>query len=496
MPLPPTPLQQAVAAWTQLLGPDCCVAGADARAQGYEYDVGEYDKRVIPAILYPTSPVDVQAIVRVANTYKIPLYSLSLGKNWGLGSRQPVQHHGVAVDLSHMQQIRTLNLDEGHVIIEPGVTQQALSDALASTAYIANLTASTPETSVVGNVLDKGIGFYRHRVEDLLGIEVVLGDGNLVHIGGYWPMGQARFYFPSGLGPTLTPLFLQSNFGIVTACALKLIPRPETLHILYATLASDRLEQGLAVVKQLRADQTLNSVIKLYNAHAFHAYSGQQASAEDQTYHVMAALHGSTAWVRHVGPFVANTLQQSHYFDTVTILDQDGLTRAPQLIQVLARVFAGQPTRFAVQQALALRHAGECGDVDRVSRQGLLFIIPVVPLTGAAILQTLAILDKCSLRYQIPINTTINVLSESAVEMVSSIIFRRAPESIRQAHLLKKRLVEAFYHHDIPLMRLDIDAQNDTQVFLQANYKDVLVQLKHLFDPNLIIAPGRYIPQA
>jgi 4-cresol dehydrogenase (hydroxylating) flavoprotein subunit len=269
----PTPLQQAVAAWTQLLGAEGCISGTDARVQAYGHDIGEYARRVIAAIVYPASPVDVQAIVRVANIHHIPLYSLSIGKNWGLGSRQPVEHHSVVVDLSRMQQIRTINLDEGYAIVEPGVTQQALSDALASTAYIANFTASIPETSLVGNVLDKGIGLYRHRVDDLLGVEVVLGDGTLVHVGGYWPLGRAMFYSPSGLGPTLTPLFLQSNFGIVTACVLKLVPRPETIHILYATLAADRLAQALAVLKQLRCDHVLNTVIKLYNAHAFHKLS-------------------------------------------------------------------------------------------------------------------------------------------------------------------------------------------------------------------------------
>ena len=167
----PTPLQQAVAAWTRLLGAEGCISGTDARVQAYGHDIGEYARRVIAAIVYPASPVDVQAIVRVANIHHIPLYSLSIGKNWGLGSRQPVEHHSVVVDLSRMQQIRTINLDEGYAIVEPGVTQQALSDALASTAYIANFTASMPETSLVGNVLDKGIGLYRHRVDDLLGVE-------------------------------------------------------------------------------------------------------------------------------------------------------------------------------------------------------------------------------------------------------------------------------------------------------------------------------------
>lgn len=213
-------LPHAMAAWRDLLGPERCLAGTDARALAYSDDVGEYARRAIPAVLCPETPVDVQALVRVANTRHIPLYCTSAGKNWGLGSRQPVAQRGVVVDLSRLRHVRTLNLDEGYVIVEPGVTQQALRDALSSTPFIANFTASTPETSVVANLLDKGIGLHRHRVEDLLGVEVVTGEGTLVHVGGYCPQGQPRLHFPSGLGPTLTPLFLQSNFGIVTACAL------------------------------------------------------------------------------------------------------------------------------------------------------------------------------------------------------------------------------------------------------------------------------------
>lgn len=180
MHTPSTPLQHAMAAWTQLLGAARCIAGTDEKAQTYGHDVGEYAQRAISAIVYPASPSELQSIVRVAKTHHIPLYSLSIGKNWGLGSRQAVEHRGVVVDLGRMQQIRTVNLDEGYAIVEPGVTQQALSDALASTNYIANFTASTPETSLVGNVLDNGIGLYRHRVDDLLGLEVVLGDGRLI----------------------------------------------------------------------------------------------------------------------------------------------------------------------------------------------------------------------------------------------------------------------------------------------------------------------------
>jgi 4-cresol dehydrogenase (hydroxylating) flavoprotein subunit len=487
--------EKAVAEWTSLLGVERCLPGTDARVQAYQRDVGEYAPRAIPAILYPESLVEVQRLVRVANVHRVPLYSVSTGKNWGMGSRQPVEGPGVVVDLSRMNSIRAIDLDQGHAIVEPGVTQQALSEALIRTAYIANFTASTPETSLVGNVLDKGIGLYRHRVDDLLGIEVVTGAGDLLRVGGHWPMGRAMFHFPSGLGPTLTSLFLQSNFGIVTACVLKLIPRPETLHVLYATLAAERLPEALPVLKQLRAEHALEAVVKLYNAQAFHAYSGRTAAAGDRTFHLVGTVHGADRWVRHVSPYVADTLHQARCFDDVTVLRQDELLRAPQLVQALARIFAGLPTHFAVQRALALGGSEDCQEVDRVAPKGLIFIIPVVPLSGDAVREVLAVLEHFSKRHGVPINATINILSEHAIEMVSSILFDRTRESSERAHMVKHAILEELGRRDIPLMRLDIDSQN-AEIFTEKNYRDVLVKLKRLFDPNEVIAPGRYIPRA
>src|SRR5262245_21907631 len=182
-----------MAPWTAALGADRCIAGTDPRARAYAHDVGEFSRREIAAILYPESPAEVQAIVRIANAHRVRLYSLSTGKNWGLGSRQPIEDGGVIVDLGRMDRIRAINAEEEYAIVEPGVTQQALSDALAGTTCIPNLTASTPESSLIGNMLDKGIGMYRHRVDDLLGVEAVTGYGELISAGGYWPMGSAMF---------------------------------------------------------------------------------------------------------------------------------------------------------------------------------------------------------------------------------------------------------------------------------------------------------------
>ena len=98
-------------------------------------------------------------------------------------------------------------------------------------------------------------------------------------------------------------------------------------------------------------------------------------------------------------------------------------------------------------------------------------------------------------RHRVAINTTLNLLSDTAVEMVSSILFDRTPEQIQRVHAVKRDVMERLGRHDVPLMRLDIDAQNDGGLFADESYRDLLVRLKRLFDPNGVIAPGRYIPQ-
>ena len=66
---------------------------------------------------------EVAAVVRIARQFRVPLYPLSTGMNWGLGSRLPVVSGAVVVDLRRMNAIRALSSDELYATVEPGVTQ-------------------------------------------------------------------------------------------------------------------------------------------------------------------------------------------------------------------------------------------------------------------------------------------------------------------------------------------------------------------------------------
>ena len=109
--------------------------GAAAQAE-----LSESVPRRIPAILYPATLVEVQQIVDEARARGTPLYPVSTGMNWGLGSRHPVRDDCVLVDLRRLDRMREVDLAHGYAVIEAGVSQHALVQRLEGTAWMLNVT--------------------------------------------------------------------------------------------------------------------------------------------------------------------------------------------------------------------------------------------------------------------------------------------------------------------------------------------------------------------
>nr|MCU0768696.1 FAD-dependent oxidoreductase [Burkholderiaceae bacterium] len=110
-------------------------------------DLSESSPRRIPAILHPTTLREVQDIVDAARANGTPLYSVSTGMNWGLGSRHPVRDDCALVDLRRLDRIRDLNLAHGYAFIEAGVSQHALAQQLEGTPWMLNVTTSCKDSS-------------------------------------------------------------------------------------------------------------------------------------------------------------------------------------------------------------------------------------------------------------------------------------------------------------------------------------------------------------
>ena len=184
------------------------------------------------AAVAPGTAEEVQAIVRLANEHRIPLWPISRGKNLGYGTAAPRLPGSVVLDLGRMRRILELDAKLAYCVIEPGVSFFDLYEHIQRAG--ADLWMSVPGNawgSVVGNALDRGIGYtpYGVHTRNICGLEVVLPDGDLLRTGmGAMANSRTWHLFPYGFGPSWDQAFVQSNMGVVTKMGMWLMPAPES----------------------------------------------------------------------------------------------------------------------------------------------------------------------------------------------------------------------------------------------------------------------------
>src|SRR5216684_521863 len=208
----------------------------------YECD-GLTNFRVMPrAVLLPTSTKQVQAIVRLCHRGKIPF--VARGSGTGLsGGALPVEN-GIVVSLARMNHILEVDFLNARVIVEPGVINLDVTGRVQPQEYFyAPDPSSQSVCSIGGNVAENAGGAhclkYGFTTTHVLGLEVVLPDGSLVHFGG------KTLDTP---GYDLAGVFVGSEgtLGIATKIILRIVKRPEIIQTLLAAFNSTN-EAGAAV---------------------------------------------------------------------------------------------------------------------------------------------------------------------------------------------------------------------------------------------------------
>ena len=242
---------------TTIVGPTHCIGEPEQLSKLAENTLSV--ERTLVAAVYPESTAQVAALVQLARQTGVPLYPVSRGRNVGYGDSAPVEDGHVLLSLSRMRAIREYDAQLGQVVIESGVSQQDLFIFLQQrqAPYWMDATGAGLEASIVGNTLEGGFGHTplgNHR-EGFTDAEVVLGDGRIIRTG----------RFP-GCGPDLKGLFVQSNFGVVTAMRVWLMPVPE--HFESFVIRSERPD-GLGPIvdalRTLRMEGVITSCVHIAN---------------------------------------------------------------------------------------------------------------------------------------------------------------------------------------------------------------------------------------
>ncbi|OLE84760.1 MAG: FAD-binding oxidoreductase [Acidobacteria bacterium 13_1_20CM_2_60_10] len=214
----------------------------------YECD-GLTNFRVIPAaVLLPTSTEQVQAVVRVCHKERIPF--VARGSGTGLsGGALPIEN-GIVISLARMNRILEIDIPNARVLVEPGVINLSVTQAVSLYGYFYAPDPSSQQVcSIGGNVAENSGGAhclkYGFTTTHVLGLEVVLPDGSLVHLGG------KTLDHP---GYDICGVFVGSEgtLGVATKIVLRIVKRPEVVQTLLAAFNSTN-EAGAAVSEIIAA---------------------------------------------------------------------------------------------------------------------------------------------------------------------------------------------------------------------------------------------------
>jgi 4-cresol dehydrogenase (hydroxylating) len=194
---------------------------------------GEPEERLASAAVAPHTVEEVQAVMRTANRYRIPMYPISTGRNLAYGGAAPVYSGSVVLDLKRMNRVLEVDTRNASALVEPGVSYFDLYNYIQERGLDVWIDPPDPGWgSVIGNALDGGGGWTAYPFRDHFGahcgMEIVTAEGEVVRTGmGALPNAKSWLENKWGYGPWVDGLFRQSNMGVVTKMGFWLMPRPE-----------------------------------------------------------------------------------------------------------------------------------------------------------------------------------------------------------------------------------------------------------------------------
>jgi glycolate oxidase len=210
----------------------------------YEQDGSIF--QVMPeVVVLPADVEQVSAVVKVAKQAAVPI--IPRGSGTGLAGGAVPAEGGIVLSLARLDRILKIDLENRIAVVEPGVINIDLTKAVAQDGFFyAPDPSSQAACSIGGNVANNSGGphtlAYGVTTNHVLGVEIVLDDGQVLWIGGE---------LPDTSGYDLRGVFVGSEgtMGVVTKIAVKLMQTRESVRTLLAIY--DRMDDATRAVVEI-----------------------------------------------------------------------------------------------------------------------------------------------------------------------------------------------------------------------------------------------------
>lgn len=221
----------------------------------YEYDASLC--RATPrAVVFAESAAQIARLVRFFGEEAIPYVARGAGTNLSGGT---VLRGGVILELSRMNRILEIDLENQLAVVEPGVQNLAFQNALAPLGYYYAPDPASQKVSTLGGNVGENSGGphclkYGVTSNHVLGAEVILPGGEVVWFGG-------RAADPPG--PDLMGLLVGSEgtLGVATKIVVRILRMPESVVTLLAVFRS--VEDAGQTVSDIIADGIIPATLEI-----------------------------------------------------------------------------------------------------------------------------------------------------------------------------------------------------------------------------------------
>lgn len=196
-------------------------------------------------VVRPKSPTEVSRILDLSSKFEVPVTARGAGTGLA-GGAVPVKG-GIVLDMSGMNRIIEIDVDNLQVAVEPGVVLDKLNLALRPHGFFFPPDPGSSAMCTIGGLISNNgsgmrcvkYGTCRNYVLDL---EVVLADGRIINTGSKM--------LKSSAGYDLTRLMIgaEGTLGVITEIVLKIIPLPESRKLVIASFETAETA-GKAVIK-------------------------------------------------------------------------------------------------------------------------------------------------------------------------------------------------------------------------------------------------------